>query len=307
MTYKAEELETRFKKAATSRMSQKKAGKKEYENDADYWDGGRCNWGGAHNLKEDCETLGKFFTGITELRNARKELINFNNQQEFEKNKQSLLTKTAEAINGLNMKTSNSTSIAGVCIIWNDFVSVWKERLDEFRKDLELLKTNIENVPYNEAKELQKLNIEERALKREIEDNERKAKNETDENKKKQFLFLAEEAKEQWKKLLERKKQLKTASLGDNFNPDQHIDDFLKAVESKLSGRNRPQRPTRTNPNASNSSGSSSNTQSTSHNNYSPFSNNEPNSFLEKYWKELLLGIAFLLGAYYILNQNDNE
>jgi len=36
MTYKAEELETRFKKAATSRMSQKKAGKKEYENDADY-------------------------------------------------------------------------------------------------------------------------------------------------------------------------------------------------------------------------------------------------------------------------------
>jgi hypothetical protein len=61
--------------------------------------------------------LAEFFTGITELRNCRKELINFSNQQEFDKNKQSLLTKTIEVINGLQMKTSSTTSIAGVCII----------------------------------------------------------------------------------------------------------------------------------------------------------------------------------------------
>jgi hypothetical protein len=68
--------------------------------------------------------------------------------------------------------------------------------INDFRQDLELLKKNIENIPYNEAKELQKLLIEERNLKNEIEENERRARNETDENKKRQFIFLADEAKE---------------------------------------------------------------------------------------------------------------
>ena len=27
------------------------------DGDASYWDGGRCNWGGSHNLQEDCENF----------------------------------------------------------------------------------------------------------------------------------------------------------------------------------------------------------------------------------------------------------
>ena len=97
--YTAQFIETEFKRTAISRISQKKAGKSEYTNDAGYWDGGRCNWGAAHNLKEDCETLAEFFAGITELRNARKELIRFNNQDEFERNKQALLgTKHSQTV-----------------------------------------------------------------------------------------------------------------------------------------------------------------------------------------------------------------
>jgi hypothetical protein len=163
--------------------------------------------------------------------------------------------------------------------------------LEDFRKDLELLKKNIENVEYNEAKELLKLNVEERDLKNSIEENERKARNEPDENKRKQFILLVDEAKEDLKKLLERKKKLKTARLGDNFNPDQHINDFLQAVENKLSGKNRPARPTRTNPNQpstgfDNAGGSNPTADpSTSYNNYSNSNsdNNEPKPFLEKY------------------------
>ena len=314
--YTAQTIEQTIRGAARIRIYQKKTGKSDYANDAGYWEGGRCNWGGTHNLAEDCERLAQFFTGITELKKSRQQLIQFNNQQEFDDNKRDLLTKTTEAINGLQMKTSNSTSIAGVCCIWSDFEEQFKSILDDFRKDLELLKKNIENVLYNEAKELQRLNIEERELKNQIEENERKARNELDDNKRKQFTLLVDEAKEDLKKLLERKSQLKTARLGDNFNPDQHIDDFLKAIENKLSGKNRPTRPTRTsNPQQQstsfdNSAGSSNTNPSTSYSNYSPNSNsnnNESKPLQEKYWKELLFGGAFLLGVYYILNQNDHE
>jgi len=55
-----------------------------------YWEGGRCDYGGAHNLQEDCERLATFFDKINELKNTRKGLLTFTNQQEFEKQKQDL-------------------------------------------------------------------------------------------------------------------------------------------------------------------------------------------------------------------------
>ena len=312
MTYNAQELRTKLKIMAQPRVNQKKLGDSRYANDAGYWEGGRCNWGAAHNFQEDCEKLAEFFSSITELKNARKELLTFNNQDEFVNNKQSLLEKVNEAINGLQMKTSSNSSIAGVCIIWEDFSDKLSLIIGDFRKDLELLKTDIERVEYNEAKELQKLLSDERKLQKEIEENERKARNEPDDNKRKQFIFLAGQAKDKWKKLLERKIQLKTARLGDDFNPDSHIDDFLKVVENKL---NRPARPTKTtNPNQQQSGfgnpsgGSNTTNQDTPYNNYSPFNsgnNNEQKPSTEKYWKELLLGGIFLLSAYYILNQEE--
>jgi hypothetical protein len=87
-------------------------------------------------------------------------------------------------------------------------------------------------------------------------------------------------------------------------------------VENKLSGKNRPTRPTRTsNPNLSgnsfdNAGGSNTNPQDIPRggsSNYSSPNNGEEKPFTEKYLKEILLGGAFLLGAYYILNQPDHE
>ncbi|WNE40199.1 MAG: hypothetical protein GBAus27B_000266 [Mycoplasmataceae bacterium] len=311
--YTPKSLEGWFKGIASIRISRKKNNDSHYVNDAGYWEGGRCNWGGAHNLKEDCEKLSKFFDGIAELRNTRQELVKFINQKEFEQNKKALLTKTDNAIKGLNMKTSNTTSIGGVCCIWSDFKSHFDTQITNFRNEVERLKADIERVPYNEAKELQKLLSEERKLVKEIEENERKARNEPDENKRKQFIFLANEAKNKWKKLLERKSQLKTARLGDNFNPDQHINDFFQKLEEKLNRPlptgNRSYQPT--NPN-----GGSSNSTTF---NYDPEinfpeaefipanDNQEPQSFLEKHWKEILIIGIYLLGTYYIVKQPENH
>ncbi|CAG8575040.1 10838_t:CDS:2 [Ambispora leptoticha] len=164
MTHNAKTIEELFTSAASLRISQKRRGDDRYKGDAGYWDGGRCEYGGAHNLQEDCQTLAKFFDDITELKNAKVKLTTFNNQAEFEKNKQNLLSKVNQALGGLQMKT------------------------DDFRRETEALKTDIEKVAYSEAKELQKLNQEERKLQKEIEENERKARNETDPDKKKKHI-----------------------------------------------------------------------------------------------------------------------
>jgi len=208
--YTTEDLKIKFERVAAIRISQKKRGDERYKNDAGYWDGGRCAYGGAHNLQEDCERLAKFFSGITELKNTRKDLLKFNNRTEFEKNQQNLLTKAKQAINGLQMKTGANTSVGGICIIWNDFSDLLGSIVEDFRRDLERLKNDIERVSYNEAKELKRLTLEERQLKQEIEENERKAQKESDPTKKAKFLFLVNEAKE---KSNQKKKNYKSLCL----------------------------------------------------------------------------------------------
>lgn len=298
IVYNAQKIEQLFVQTASLRISQKRSGDSRYTGDAGYWDGGRCNYGGAHNLREDCETLGKLFDGITELKNTRQELTKFDNQEEFEKSKQNLLNKTNQAINNLKMNTGGSTSVGGVCIIWDDFESYVNTIVDDFRREIESLKRDIERVSYNEAKELQKLNREERKLQKEIEENEKKAQNETDPEKKKKFMFLASQAKEKWKKVLERKKQLKSSSLGDNFNPDKYIADFIQGIEDKL--KNKPPR----NPRQPNRHGGSGNggPNSTTPNPFDPFQSDSktPSNFFQTHQKLIILGgIAFLVILYF--------
>ncbi|CAG8651843.1 8775_t:CDS:2, partial [Ambispora gerdemannii] len=212
----------------------------------------------AHNLREDCQTLARFFNDITELKNVQKDLINFNNRTEFEKNKQELLNKTNQILSGLTIKTGANTSIGGVCIIWDDFAEFMDSIVSDFRKEIESLKRDIEGTQYEEAQELALLEQKEGELKQEIEENERKAANEPDPEKKKKFIFLADEAK---------------TSLGDNFNPDKHINDFLKSIRDSLSGGNTPSKnPFKPNePNPTDNSGGNSRPKT-------PFNPFKPNS-----------------------------
>jgi hypothetical protein len=311
--YTADFIERKFKGISLARANQKRNGDKRYSGDAGYWDGGRCNYGAAHNLQEDCQRLASFFTEITELRNVRKELINFTNQEEFEKIKQDLIVKTERFLNGLNMKTGSSTSIGGVCIIWADFAEFFNSMINDFRKELEMLKRDIEVVAYNEIKELKKLEADERKLQKEIEENERKARNEPDKDKARKFVFLADQAKDKWKKILSRKKELKSSRLGDNFDPDSHIDNFLKIVEDKLTGKNKPQRPAPHQPKPRQSSTNFNNSNSNNSSSQNPYSNTNPSSikeektFFQNYWKEIVFFSIFLIGAYYIYNQPNNH
>ena len=121
MTYTAQSIEEVFTRIASIRIGEKISG------DGGYWYGGRCEWGGAHNLQEDCQTLGKLFDGITELKNTRQELTKFDNQQKFEKSKQNLFNKTSQAISNLKMNTGGSTpNIRGGVLYWMVFFTYKK-------------------------------------------------------------------------------------------------------------------------------------------------------------------------------------
>ncbi|CAG8776964.1 6486_t:CDS:2, partial [Gigaspora margarita] len=224
MGYKAEEIERKFRSVASVRIWSKKP---EYSNDA----------GAAHNLKEDCQLLAKFFDKITELKNAKSKIIKFESQEEFEKNKQNLTRQCQEAINGLQTRTGSSTSIGGICIIWADFSDHLDGLISAFRRDLESLSGEIDRIPYDVGKKLKKLKIEEQNLKRTIEENLKRANLEKDPDKKRKLLILVDEDK---KKLQTNYEEQKKIRIGENFDPEKSIEEFINGIEEKLSGRNKP-------------------------------------------------------------------
>lgn len=239
MRYTAEDIERTFRSVASIRIYGKKP---EHTNDAGYWTGGRCQWGANHNLKEDCQLLASFFSKITDLKNTKNKITKFENQEEFEKNKQELVKQCQGAINGLQVRTGNSSSIGGVCIIWADYSEHLDNLINNFRRDLESLSGEVSRITYDVAKKLRKLQVEEKIIKRQIEENLQRAQNEQDPNKKAKLLILVEDDKKKLQTNLEEQKKIR---VGENFNPDSYIEEFLKGVVDKLAGRNRTPRDPR--------------------------------------------------------------
>jgi len=200
------------------------------------WTGGRCNWGGSHNLREDCQVLANFFTKISGLKEVKKKLTQFENQEEFETKKQDLSRQCQEAINGLQVSTGAATSVGGVCCIWGSYTEHLDGLISTFRRELESLSGDIGRTPYNVAKKLKKLQLEEKNLKRAIEENLKRAAMEKDPEKKKKILILVEEDKKKFQANLAEQAKIR---IGENFDPDTYIEDFLKGVEDKLAGRER--------------------------------------------------------------------
>ncbi|CAI2196592.1 13334_t:CDS:2, partial [Funneliformis geosporum] len=230
----------------------------------------------AHNLKEDCQLLAKFFDKITELKNAKSKITRFESQTEFEENKRKLTRQCQEAINGLQIRTGSSTSIGGVCLIWADYADHLDGLISAFRRDLESLNGEIDRIPYDVGKKLKKLKIEEQNLKRTIEENLKRANSEKDPDKKRKLLILVDEDK---KKLQTNYEEQKKIRIGENFDPDKSIDEFINGIEDKLAGRNRPSRNPRT-PNidpTGSGGGSGSRTGGDTSNPLDPFQTN-PNS-----------------------------
>ena len=111
MTYDTKELERQFKNLGRSRR-----GRKEHADDAGYWTGGRCNWGGSHNLSEDCQAFANGFNKISSLRDIKEELKKCTSKSEYDAKKNNYIRQCDEALSGLNTNTSSS-SMFGVCCI----------------------------------------------------------------------------------------------------------------------------------------------------------------------------------------------
>ena len=300
--YNAKTLEKHFLSVTSKRQRDKVSG------DGTYWNGGQCHWGGSHNLKGDCETLANFFDKTENLKNSRHELTKSSDKASFENKKKQLLRQCEEISNGLQIQTGNASSIGGICIIWKDFASFLEKQLERFRKDVDAVKQGINNTSYNEAKDLRKLESEERKIKKDVEDNLRKVKNEPDEKKRKKILLLVDEDKKKLEKIYQKKKNIALARLGEDFNPTSHVQGIIDGLKEAFE-RNNNSWGSRTSNNQSNSNtkneSNPANLPDTDF--FIPRNNQVSQPFLEKYWKKFIFAIIFLASSYYILNHYEEK
>lgn len=311
--YDAESIERTFKSIASIRMSSKDP---QFANDAGYWTGGRCNWGASHNLKEDCQLLASFFTKISELQDVKKKLTQFENQEEFETKKQNLSRQCQEAIARLRVNTGAATSFGGVCIIWGDYASHLDGIMSAFRRELESLSGDISRTPYNVAKKLKKLQLEEKNLKRTIEENLKRAAMEKDSEKKRKLLILVEEDKKKLQANLEEQAKIR---IGENFNPDRYIEEFIKGIEDKLAGRDRsrsggsgdkrsPKSPNPNNPDNNNGGSGESLPPNYPRGGGNPWQPNQPqNSSQPNQQQLILIAGVFLVAIFLLMSQKDTD
>lgn len=306
--YNAKQIEEDFKEVARIRIRGKERGKKEYSGDAGYWSGGRCEWGGSHNLQEDCETLARLFDKLDALKDSKKKLTTFANEEQFNSTKKKLINECQQVLNNLNQHNQYSY-IAGVCCIWSDFKSHVDDLKTGFVGTVNTLKRDIERTPYNEAKELKALEVEESQIKQEIEDNYRKANNETDPTKKRHFLILVDEGKEKLKKIVEKKKKLKISSLGDNYDSDKFVKSFIQGIKDKIEGKS-PRNPFKT-PDENDSDDDSGSGTGRKTNSLDPFqtnSNSNPNqNFFQEKKQLIIIAVITLLIIFYFYSQKEKE
>jgi hypothetical protein len=112
----AQDIKNRF---WTNAAARRQAGDKSH-GDAGYWTNGRCNWGGNHDLLEDCQTLANWANNIVSVESDTQDLTLALNEQEFNLKKQQLVSKIQDCIN--KCQVSSAWSIGrwkeGLIIYW---------------------------------------------------------------------------------------------------------------------------------------------------------------------------------------------
>jgi hypothetical protein len=191
----AQDLKNRF---FANTASRRQSGDKSH-GDATYWTEGRCNWGGSHNLMEDCQSLANFFNSLAEIDNDIQEMKLSMDENEFNTRKQQLTNKLQENINKCNV--TSSWSIANVCCIWNDyFGSFLKKFLDKFKSKLQSNLTDLQSIEPKHQREILELEAELRTAETKYNDSMTKAAQETNPVKKAQFIATAQAAENEIKK-----------------------------------------------------------------------------------------------------------
>lgn len=307
MAYEAETLERQFRNLGGSRR-----GRKKYANDAGYWTGGHCNWGGSHTLKEDCKTLASSFTKVGNLKDIQEDLKKCTSKSEYDAKKANYIRKCEEGLRGLQEKTASS-SMFGVCCIWSDEAMDKHviSKLNSFQTSLTKLKGDLEREDYKWVQELKQLKLEEAQITKRMEENKRKTANETDPAKKALLLQMIEEDGKRLKSNLKRQQEL---SNKFTFDPNKKVDDLIEAMKRAVertgqkktpggSGRNR--NPNNPNPESSDDDDNGGD----DNDRVEPGSKKEEQSnFLQSNPQLILLaGIALLVLFYLYSNQSKSE
>ena len=275
-----ENLKSNFLKITKPRQESKESGNSAFKNDAGYWQGGRCEWGGTHKLDEDAEVLAKFFNSIANISKDIDKIRLSANEEIFKSNKQQLISKLQSLIS--KCQVTSATSVGGICIIWNDFFGNFlKVFLDGFNEKLQKQLTAVEKLEPKHQKELLDLESQARATESAHKENLQKANDETDPTKKAEFIVLANRAARDAERI---KQKIKTNPLMEvsNFS---YLDDLKKLTKGNV--------PRQT----SSSSGNPRNT--------NPSNSNNPQQLFNQQ-QLIFVGIALLI-LFYFYTQNQEE
>lgn len=302
--YDAKTLELQFKLAAALRIRKAKRKNSEYAKDAKYWEGGACNWGGSHNLKEDCQTIAKSFNKIDDLKNTKKELESCTSEQEFESTKSRFIRQAEELELGLVSKTGASSSMFGICIIWAEYNSFLDSKLKPLRNEIRRLKEELGKNQYKYFQELKILQLEQKQIENSMKKNNQKAMTETDPDKKALLLQLIEEDGENLKENLKKQKAIPTTNL--KFDPGKHVNDLIKALKEAISRSTK--KPSKSNSDESNDDSDDDNPTGTPNNPFNPFQPSH-NSTDKNWWQEnqqllIFAGIVLAL-TFYLYSQKE--
>ena len=305
--YTTEELVRSFQKVARIRK-----GNKNFANDAGYWDGGRCEWGGSHNLKEDCETIANSFNKINSLKEIKEELQKCTSKNEYDIKKSNYIRKCDEILSGLQMKTGSASSMFWICIIWNhkDTNKTVESKVKVAREELQKLKTNLEKEDYKWVQEIKELNLEINKINQRMEENKRKAMKETDPVKKAALIQAIEEDG-----IILQQKYKKRKELGSKliFNPDKYVSDLVEAMKKAIKrSRNKNKTPgsgggnnNPTDPNASDSDDESSDDEDNNGNNGGERKKKDKSNFFQKNKQLILIGGIASLVIFYLYSQKN--
>lgn len=288
----AEKMKNNFFANAENR---RKAGDKAH-GDAGYWNNGRCNWGGTHNLQEDCEALAQFFNRTASITDDINEIKLSANEQTFNQRKQAIIAKVKE-LSG-KCQVSNSYSIANICCIWNDyFGSFLKPFLNEFAAKLNRNLKELEKLEPKHQKELLDLEAEARAAESAYKENLQKSNDPNlSESEKAEFIVLANRAAQDAEKIKQKLKRNPLVQVG-RFN---YLDDLKKLSQGNVPDRVSPDSNPRGNISGNNGTGNSNN-----NNNSNPLEN--PQTFWEQNKKMIVVVLGLLGLMFYVYTQKDIE
>lgn len=229
----AEQIKNQFFAFASSQRAGKESG------DAGYWTGGCCNWGGSHNLIEDCQTLANFANGIANIGDEKQNLTLAVNEQEFNNKKQQLVNKLQECIS--KCQASDSYSVASVCCIWNDFFgSFLKPWLDGLKMKFQADLSQLQGIEPKHQKEILQLESEIKEIEAKYKEAMTNAAKETDPAKKAKFISAAQNAEQELKKV---KRQLSSNPLTKLIQYN-HLLNYVGDLEKLFQGNVPKQPPT---------------------------------------------------------------